>query len=59
MSPHYDFNFDWKTGKFNLTPKYYGGSEEVVSVTPPRILPEQVNNTLKLSEEQVPAVTSK
>ena len=58
-SPYYDFSFDLRTGKFNLTPKYYGGSEEVVSVTPPRILPEQVNNTLKLSEEQVPAVTSK
>ena len=57
-SPYYDFQFDWRTGKFHLTPKYYGGSEEVVSVATPRILPEQVNNTLKPAEEVVPTIIS-
>lgn len=41
MSPYYDFSFDWRTGKFNLTPKP-GMSGAATSVAKADMLPGQV-----------------
>lgn len=41
MSPYYDFSFDWRTGKFNLTPKP-GMPESATSVAKSEMLPGQV-----------------
>lgn len=41
MSPYYDFSFDWRTGKFNLTPKP-GMSGATTSVAKSEMLPGQV-----------------
>lgn len=41
MSPYYNFSFNWRTGKFNLTPKP-GMSEAATSVAKADMLPGQV-----------------
>lgn len=41
MSPYYDFSFDWRTGKFNLTPKP-GMSGATTSIAKSEMLPGQV-----------------
>lgn len=41
MSPYYNFSFNWRTGKFNLTPKP-GMSEAATSVAKTEMLPGQV-----------------
>ena len=38
MSPYYNFSFNWRTGKFNLTPKP-GMPEAATSVAKTEMLP--------------------